>query len=731
VIHLVRRSLLFVACICVFGICRESRAVDLPTDAVVRPIHPGAWAFSIRRPGDEFACYGVIWNRDQADLKLLSTTPRGDLVRTLQGPAEMAKAFQRDDRIPVAAFNADFYVTTGPFTGATIGSVVMNGQLLRTSERPAMAILDDGRPVILPKLDTVATLTLPDGKTLALTGINRGIETGRNSGQLVLYTPQWGGGTDAPKGTIEVLLESNGFPTPGGETTYDVAMPVSDRGVSGFGEARAPYSTRAVLAASPDRADEIRGLKVADRVKLTVKSNPALPIRELVGGAPVLVTAGKVSYQPKQSEPAHPRTAFGFDDKQCVLLVIDGRQPGYAKGVTMPELAEFMASLKVTDALNLDGGGSSCAWVRGEVINTPSDGHVRPVANGLALMSTAPVGRPANIAFAFESPVRIAPKSYVELKPNVTDERLNPVTASGDEGITFDATGSVAAAADRVTAIQAGPGTVAARLGSLAREVQFVVVDRLAKLEMEPSTIDLVPGQAATYSLVGRDDDGRPVIVNGSSFDLTLADNVETVPADPKSDAKNPPQIRGTKPGTVGTLTATALGRTATARVRVASLKPLLTFDEPGSAVKLTTSPEGVNAKADLVAEGSARFARLTWKFEPGAKTQAAYCQVGQKLPRSLGLHARLRGDAKNAYVRVQIIDGNGSALLYDLFSGDLKPEWTEASVKLPIGLKPPLTLRSIYVVKTSDKQAAEGTLDIDDVRVMTLPGEPDGPAKE
>jgi hypothetical protein len=53
----------------------------------------------------------------------------------------------------------------------------------------------------------------------------------------------------------------------------------------------------------------------------------------------------------------HPRTALGIDDggRTLILVVVDGRQPGYSEGVALDELAEMMRLLGADDAVNLDG----------------------------------------------------------------------------------------------------------------------------------------------------------------------------------------------------------------------------------------------------------------------------------------------------------------------------------------------------------------------------------------
>ncbi|MBM4355476.1 MAG: hypothetical protein FJ109_17090, partial [Deltaproteobacteria bacterium] len=83
----------------------------------------------------------------------------------------------------------------------------------------------------------------------------------------------------------------------------------------------------------------------------------------------------------------HPRTAVGLskDRRTLYLLVVDGRTD-ISVGVTLKELAVIIKDLGAHDAVNLDGGGSSTMWVQnGGILNNPSDGPERVVANHLAV----------------------------------------------------------------------------------------------------------------------------------------------------------------------------------------------------------------------------------------------------------------------------------------------------------------------------------------------------------
>ena len=82
----------------------------------------------------------------------------------------------------------------------------------------------------------------------------------------------------------------------------------------------------------------------------------------------------------------HPRTALGFDDTGTwlLLVVVDGRQPGFSEGVSLYELAQILQAQGCTQSINLDGGGSSIMLVRepgkdARTVNSPSGKTHRPV----------------------------------------------------------------------------------------------------------------------------------------------------------------------------------------------------------------------------------------------------------------------------------------------------------------------------------------------------------------
>jgi exopolysaccharide biosynthesis protein len=70
----------------------------------------------------------------------------------------------------------------------------------------------------------------------------------------------------------------------------------------------------------------------------------------------------------------HPRTAMGYTDNgELIILVVQGRFPGLAEGVTLGQEAQILKELGCFEALNLDGGGSSCLLINGKETITPCD----------------------------------------------------------------------------------------------------------------------------------------------------------------------------------------------------------------------------------------------------------------------------------------------------------------------------------------------------------------------
>jgi hypothetical protein len=114
-----------------------------------------------------------------------------------------------------------------------------------------------------------------------------------------------------------------------------------------------------------------------------------------ISGSEMLVRNGQALKNFSENEP-QPRSAVALNQsaRYLILVIVDGRQPGYSMGATLDELAEIITFYGGYNAMNLDGGGSSTLVKEGflgraEVLNSPIDnqipGRERAVANHLGI----------------------------------------------------------------------------------------------------------------------------------------------------------------------------------------------------------------------------------------------------------------------------------------------------------------------------------------------------------
>lgn len=300
-----------------------------------------------------------------ADPKLYTLKPvlSNDVVAGLETVQEMAGRAEA-----IAAVNASYFAPDGQI----IGLLKLDGQIVSTPSlaRTALGIMPDGT-IIMDKIDYNGSLTLPDGKTAVITGVN--CERGPND--LILYNSYFNNRTYTNEFGIEYVIS-------GGQI----------KAVNPSNSELSPDNI--VISAHGTAAAALAKLKVGDKV--TIKQDLGVGWEKAVyalGAGPRLVKNGGVFLTTTLEEFGSdvaggraPRTAIGIDKNGHILLVVvDGRQ-SHSIGMTLRELALFMQELGAVDAMNLDGGGSSEMVVNGDIVNSPSDGHERRVGDALAIV---------------------------------------------------------------------------------------------------------------------------------------------------------------------------------------------------------------------------------------------------------------------------------------------------------------------------------------------------------
>ena len=302
-------------------------------------------------------------------------------VDKLKGRDVLTNAMKRTQAI--AGVNGDFF----PWMGNPLGCMLRDGELIALPypDRSVFAWGPSSATVAEAKSAGGVTFS---GATATLTGLNR--MAGDND--LVLQTSV--AGFSLAKGNAtHVIFSGEQMLRPGVQSSGMVSR--VETGKPSVQLAPGEWA----LTASGTNADTAAKLKTGDRVTVQYEIGglDLTKFRNIIGGGPSLMRGGKVyidAITEKFSNAfvgdRHPRTAVGYTkDGDVWLVVVDGRQL-MSRGVTLVEMADIMAGLGCIEALNLDGGGSSTIAINGLVMNRPSDGQERPIANALLLFGNAP-----------------------------------------------------------------------------------------------------------------------------------------------------------------------------------------------------------------------------------------------------------------------------------------------------------------------------------------------------
>ncbi|MEG2570614.1 MAG: phosphodiester glycosidase family protein, partial [Clostridia bacterium] len=289
----------------------------------------------------------------------------------------------------VAGINGDYFHLG---QGVPFGIFMDEGEILSTPPQysTAFGIKKDGTPFVVSHGSILdETLHIGD-KKFALTGINNRHE---DENSLIMYTDTFGSSTRAKKDSVEaVCVVMSGEPKHGETMKLKVKSLRASGGNAPIGE------NEVVLSGVGTRKNDIAYLKEGYEVSVTLKFNQFWSDVEFaIAGNRLLVSEGEVR-QLSGSERA-PRTVIGLKpDGKVVFYTIDGRMSGYSVGATFMQAGRIMKDLGCSYAMNLDGGGSTTFVMREpgdamhKLINRPSDGEMRQVANGVILMNSAPVG---------------------------------------------------------------------------------------------------------------------------------------------------------------------------------------------------------------------------------------------------------------------------------------------------------------------------------------------------
>ena len=235
-------------------------------------------------------------------------------------------------------------------------------------------------------------ITASNGKSFKIDGLNKSYywyePTNEYSHQdkLNLYTDFWASKSRGDKKNSEILINQDGIVEQISEKkNFDFPVP----------------DGKFIIQADGSAYQFIKeNCSIGSKVKLDYSITPNHDFKFLIGGHALLVDKGEVVKYTKDInvlEGTRARTAAGIteDGKTLYIVSAEGRTKRSA-GLKLGELSNFMKSIGVYRALNLDGGGSTTMvaksigeFERTRYINPEKNAAERKVVNGIGIFNTA------------------------------------------------------------------------------------------------------------------------------------------------------------------------------------------------------------------------------------------------------------------------------------------------------------------------------------------------------
>jgi hypothetical protein len=320
-------------------------------------------------------------------MKVITSNPVTSFVPELAGKTVFdAKGDGRttvsklvDDTNALAGINADFF----PFTGDPLGLMVREGQFLSLPNPKRASFAWGPNSSVFGFSKFTGNILVDGGPSIEINGFNE--ECPEN--KVTLNSPE-AGLSRSKVPCVTVILKVDGTRiVPSTQIGATVVATTNDG-------ANMPIKAgQFTLVGHGTKMNQLNSLKTGQR--LTIKLNTTgfdwEKLENAVSGGPMLIRNGEINIDAENEgfnkdfiEGRHPRTAIGrTNEGDLIFVAIDGRQK-MSVGATLQEAAEILKSMGCRDALNLDGGGSTCMNVFGLKMNRPSDKTgERPVANGI------------------------------------------------------------------------------------------------------------------------------------------------------------------------------------------------------------------------------------------------------------------------------------------------------------------------------------------------------------
>lgn len=694
----------------------EQRAIGNVVDEWTKTIAPGVTETNWTMDGEIGLQRAFMLDVDTDNPKIHLQAGMPDVDKFgMQTVRQQAAAISEPGHVVIGGVNGDFYNMAN---GVPIGAVIQEGRVLKGGTREAFGIKANGEGIIgYPD----ASFSLKTATSeLTVNGVNQP----RGANDLIAYTAdQQSTGTD-DSGTEVVVTGITDDIRHIGQISGEVAEVIHNSGNQPITEGQI------ILSGSGKAGEQLQSLQPGDQVTFRTAVAPGWEdVTQALGGQYILVKDGaRANLQENSFTTAEaPRTAVGIrEDGSIFFVVVDGRQPGYADGITIFELRDMMLELGAKDALNLDGGGSSTFVSRepGEsglsVRNSPSDGYERSVANSFFIVSTAEVGNLSQLAVQPDHSLMLA-GSTQSFTAKGMDSAYNPLAldTSPSWSVSDSSVGTIDAEGHFTAGNTNASGEIEADVNGATGSAAITVTDTITDLKLAQQALTVKRSEEVSLQATALLN-GRTVHAGPDSFEWTVTGDIGSVDENGVFTAAD-------STGS-GTITVRYGDVSDTMDIQVGKMPVILETFEDGLdhwtssgarynsvSIRQTTYPE------------PARFGNhaleLNYDFIGTIGTSGAYAHTKEDIeiegyPEKIGMW--VYGDGAGHWLRAQLRDGGNNAFALDFASEMDWTGWKYVEAAVPAGKETPLKLDlAVRLMETKNDNKNAGTIYVDNIRVV------------
>ena len=480
--------------------------------------------------------------------------------------------------------------------------------------------------------------------------------------------------------------------------------------------------------------DKFRDIKVGDDISVSFSiSDPWKDAQYMMTSGPLLVLDGKkqisMSTSSNRASEVTARSAIAIskDKKTVHLVTVDS---GSGKGMSLNQFADYLVSLGMDRAINLDGGGSTTMGIRkygsNDVVlaNNPSGGSQRRVSAILQAVSTAQTGEARTILAKRDKVGTLLVGATVSLTPSyVLDAHYNPIAFKNTDIKVASQNGHVKVNGLSYTAQSAGNDRVTVSYGKAAQAITANVVTAPSSISID-GTFTIDPFAKTQLKATPKMSDGSELIYNNSQVKWSVDGDIGTI------------STAGvfTSNGKVGkaTVSATIGDKTVTKQIEV---KESFTGDvftisgfEGIDNVKSSTTLAKANTtlvNSQTIGKEGKLALKLDYDFTGNSSgTAAAYVNFTQPIampskPKKIGVW--MYGNSGKTWVRgtVRDVDGHKHTLDFTANGGQTWTGWKYIETTVSAQMAFPLSMESLYIVQPNTGLQDKGTVYFDKLQAV------------